>query len=100
MLVSRSSLAYWMVTALRNVLDGEYAADSGPVVFSEAAVVWRVREPTVLDMLTIRGDAERRRRRSSAVLTRITRITFGPPAAGTAARLTAVACCGMPPVTP
>ncbi len=31
MFVSRSSLAYWMVTALRNVFDGAYAAEIGPV---------------------------------------------------------------------
>ena len=28
----RSSWAYWTVTAFRNVFDGEYAAEIGPVV--------------------------------------------------------------------
>src|SRR3954447_4649513 len=100
MFVSRSALAYWMVTALSMLFDGAYATDSGPVASSPAELVWRVREPTPLDMLTIRGDAERRSSGSIALVTRMTPITFVSTAVRTAARSTSVGCCGMPPVTP
>src|SRR3954467_8383618 len=100
MLVSRSSLAYWMVTAFRNDFDGAYAADSGLDAIAGSSADCRVTEPTVLDMFTIRGDAERRSSGSIALVTRMTPITFVSTAVRTAARSTSVGCCGMPPVTP
>jgi DNA-binding transcriptional LysR family regulator len=98
MFVSCSSLAYWMVTALRKVFDAEYAAEIGPV--SAPGVVCRVREPTLLDMFTIRGDAERRSSGSIALVTRITPITLVSTATRTVAGLTVVGVCGTPPITP
>src|SRR3954470_14801728 len=98
MLVSRSSLAYWTVTALRNVFDGAYAAEIGPV--SAPGVVCRVREPTPLDMFTIRGDAERRSSGSIALVTRMTPITLVSTTVRMVEGSTRVGSCGMPPVTP
>ena len=97
--MSRSSLAYWTVTALRNVFDGEYAAEIGPVSLAGRRVC-RVSEPTLLDMFTIRGDAERRSSGSIALVTRMTPITLVSTAVRTASRSTVVGSCGMPPVTP
>src|ERR1700729_2437203 len=98
MFVPRSSLAYWMVTALRKVFDGAYAAEIGPD--SEPRVVCRVREPSLLEMFTIRGDAERRSKGSIALVTLMTPITLVSTAVRTVARSTMVGSCGLPPVTP
>lgn len=70
MLVPLSSLAYWTVTALRKVLDAKYAAGIGPM--SMPGVVCRMSEPTLLDMFTIRGNAEPRSMGSIALVTRMT----------------------------
>ena len=93
MFVSRSSLAYWIVTALSMDFDGEYATDSGPV--SVPGSVCRVREPTLLDMFTIRGDAERRSSGSMALVTRMTPITLVSTAVRTAARSAVVGNCDI-----
>src|SRR5271170_811284 len=98
MLVPASSLAYWTVTALRNVFEGAYAAAMGPV--SAPGVVCRVSEPTLLDMFTIRGDAERRSSGSMALVTRMTPITLVSTAASIRAGSTEVGDCGAPPVIP
>ena len=74
MSASASSFAYCTVTALRNVLDGEYAPEIGPV--EPSAAVWRASQPTVLDMLTILGEADRRSSGSSALVTRIAPIAI------------------------
>ena len=57
-----------------------------------------MREPTLLDMFTIRGDAERRSSGSIALVTRMTPITLVSTTVRTVARSTVVGCCGMPPV--
>src|ERR1700722_15792609 len=98
MFVSASSLTYWTVTALRNVFDGEYAAEIGPV--SAPGVLCRVSEPTLLDMFTIRGDAERRSSGSIALVTRMTPITLVSTAVRTIGGTTVSGFCGRPPVTP
>src|SRR3954463_7113339 len=98
MFVPCSSLAYWTVTALRKDFDGAYAAEIGPV--SAPGVLCRVREPTLLDMFTIRGDAERRSSGSIALVTRMTPSTLVSTAVRTAAGSTLVGSCGMPPDRP
>lgn len=70
----------------------------GPV--PAPGVVWRVREPTLLDTFTIRGDGERRSRGSMALVTRMTPITLVSTAARTRSTSTVVGSCGPPPVIP
>src|SRR5215204_4681621 len=86
--VPASSLAYCTVTAFRYVFDGEYASEIGP--FSAAGSLCRAREPTPLDMFTIRGDAERRSSGSIAFVTRMGPYTFVPTAGNLDAVRTAV----------
>lgn len=73
MFVPLSSRAYGTVTAFRNVFDGAYAAATGPVVVSVAVPDCRVSEPTLLDMFTIRGEAERAAGSTGALSDRVGR---------------------------
>jgi len=98
MFVPASSLAYWMVTALRNDFDGAYATAIGPV--SASGELWRLSEPTLLDTFTIRGADERRSIGSIALVTRMTPITLVSTTASIVATSTVVGICGAPPVIP
>src|ERR1041384_6987551 len=98
MFVPLSSRTYWRVMAFRNVFDGAYAMDTGPAVCSGAGPDWMVREPTLLDMFTIRGEAERRSMGSIALVTRMTPITLVSTTVRIVAGSTLVGSCGMPPV--
>src|SRR6478609_841332 len=95
MFVPLSSRAYWRVTAFRNVFDGAYATATGPAVCSAPGPDCRVSEPTLLDMFTIRGEAERRSSGIIALVTRMTPITLVSTTARTVAGSAWVGCCGM-----
>ena len=71
----RSSLAYWIVSAVSADLDGTYPAEMG-CWSASAGSDMRVNDPTLLETLTMRGDAERRSSGSMALVTVMTPKTF------------------------
>jgi len=63
-------------------------------------VVWRVSEPTLLETLTIRGEAARRSIGSIALVTRMTPMTLVWTNASMVSGSTVVGACSGPPVMP